>query len=216
MNTVRFGFYAGAVWALVSLILIIISLMNGDSTAWVELDFRPLTESVMLAASAFGGEPAFSRIILYAETGLPITPIHVALCVILAFGDGFASGFLIALLYNLISILREKSKPLPAMYFGVAAGIVLGISSGLLALTGIEYGINILSFDFTVRPVWGIFFALSGVVTAESLDTLRQSYTYFPGTYSGALAWAGWGFIDGFIGGLAISFIYIRLKRGRN
>ena len=213
MKTVRFGFYAGAAWALVSFILIIISLMNGDSTAWVELDFRPLTEIVMLSGSAFDVESAFSRIILYAETGLPLTPLHITLCLILAFADGFASGFLIALIYNLISIIREKSKPRRTIYFGVAAGIVLGVSSGLLALTGIKYDINILYFDFTVRPVWGIFFALSGLPTNESIETLRQSYTYFPSTYSGALAWAGWGFIDGFIGGLAISFIYLRLRR---
>ncbi|MEQ9619811.1 MAG: hypothetical protein RIG61_11660 [Deltaproteobacteria bacterium] len=214
MNTLRFGLYAGAAWALVSLILVIISLMNGDTSAWVELDFRPLTESVMLVADAFGGESAFSRIILYAETGLPITPVHVALCAIIAFADGFASGFLIALLYNLISIIRENSKPLPAIYFGAATGVVLGISSGLLALTGIEYGLNIQSFDFTVRPVWGIFSALSGTAAAESLETLRRSYIYFPGSYPGALAWAGWGFIDGFIGGLLISFVYVKLKRG--
>lgn len=214
MNTIRFGFYAGALWALVSLLLVIISLINGDSAAWVELDFRPLTESVMLIASAVGAESVFSPIILYAETGLPITPLHVSLSAILAFADGFASGFLIALFYNLISIIREGSKPLPALYFGIATGVVLGISSGLLALTGIEYGLKITSFDFTVRPVWGIFSVMSATLTSESIEAIQRSYTYFPKTYSGAFVWTVWGFIDGLIGGLVISFIYFRLRKG--
>ncbi len=211
MNTLRFGIYAGAAWALVSLILIILSIAGGADASWVELDFRPLTWGTLLIADGLGFSSSFRQVALYAEYGLPIEPVLLAVSLLLAFADGFVSGFLIALLYNLISIIREGSKPLPALYFGIAAGIVLGICSGMLALVGIMYGFLITSFDFTVRPVWALF-TLIPEPGSETYTALKDSYIYFPKQYAGALWWALWGFADGFIAGTVLAFIYTRTR----
>lgn len=212
MNTLRFGTYAGAAWALGSLMLIIFSIAGGSDASWVELDFRPLTWGTLLIANVLGLEYPFRQIALYAQYGFPIEPVLVAASLLLAFADGFVSGFLIALLYNLISIIREAGKPHPALYFGVAAGVMLGICSGLLALVGIEYGFLITSFDFTVRPVWALFTLVPDPgITAYTV--LSDSYLYFPKSYIGALVWTGWGFTDGFIWGVVIAYIYL-IARG--
>ena len=52
MNAIRFGIYAGVIWAIVSVVLIEISVMNGSEIAWVELDFRFLTGIVLIIIHA--------------------------------------------------------------------------------------------------------------------------------------------------------------------
>lgn len=212
MNTLRFGIYAGAAWALGSLILIIFSVVIGADASWVELDLRPLTWGALLVADALGLEYPFRQVALYAQYGFPVEPVLVAVSLALAFADGFVSGFLIAILYNLISIIREGGKPLPALYFGVASGVVLGICSGLLALAGIAYDFQITTFDFTVRPVWMLFTYVPDPGIA-AYTALGDSYLYFPETYLGVLEWAGWGFVDGFIWGVVIAYIYLAARK---
>jgi hypothetical protein len=212
MKILRFSLYAGIIWALVSLVLITASILAGDRMAWVELDFRTLTCTVLLAANALGLAPHVSRVAFFAETGLPITPLHVVPCLALSFADGFTSGAIIALVYKLLTGGRDGSALAKALTFGVSAGIALGISSGLLAVTREAYGVGISSFEFTVRPVWVMFYLLSKSRIPWSLHALRDSYIYFPKGYTGALVWTAWGFIDGLIEGAVISYIYLRVR----
>lgn len=211
MNTVRFGIYTGTIWVLVSLALIEFSISGGSHTAWVELDFRPLTCAVMLVVNALGHGGFFAPLVQFAEYGLPTDLPHVAGCLLLSFIDGFVSGFLIAIFYNLITIIRENSPARPALYFGIAAGIVLSISSALLALTVTEYGMCIVSFDFTIRPLW-LFFTFAPIEAGHAYAVLKESYILFPANLTGALWWALWGVIDGFVWGTILAYAYLRLR----
>ncbi|MFI5323650.1 MAG: hypothetical protein ACHQ6U_09005 [Thermodesulfobacteriota bacterium] len=212
MKTLRFGIYAGVLWALVSLVLIAASILTGYRMAWVELDFRTLTCAELLLADALGLASHVSGVAFFAETGLHITPIHVASCLAISFVDGFTSGSIIAIIYNAFAGNKDKSALRKAVYFGLASGIMLGISSGLLAITRTAYGVGITSFEFTVRPVWVTFYLLSRSGMPEFLAALRDSYIHFPKDCAGAFAWAAWGFIDGLIEGAVIAFIYLRLR----
>lgn len=212
MNTLRFGIYAGALWALVSLILIAASVLIGYRLAWVELDFRVLSGAFLLAADALGFGDSLSGIAYYADTGLPVTPLHVTACAALSFADGFTSGVIIALVYNMLTGRKERGTACKAAYFGIAAGVVLGIASGLLALVCMAYGVGIVSFDFTVRPVWVTFYLLSKTGLPGFLFPLMVSYVYFPNEPAGALAWAAWGFIDGLVGGAALAYLFLKFR----
>ncbi|MEW6144464.1 MAG: hypothetical protein AB1598_05545 [Thermodesulfobacteriota bacterium] len=212
MNAVRFGFYAGILWTLVSLILIVASVMIGYRFAWVELDFRILSGALFLAANALGFGDSVSGLAFYAETGLPVTPLHVIFCAAVSFADGFASGLVIALIYNAINRGKGGSIVRKALSFGVAAGIALGVASVLLALTCMTYGVGIVSFDFTVRPVWLAFYFWSKLGVPDFLLPLRDSYMYFPKNLAGALAWAAWGFIDGLVEGTVIAYLFLKVR----
>lgn len=215
MNPLRFGIYAGAVWALVSLILIAAALPMGLRMAWVELDFRILSGAFLLAAHALGLGDAVSGLAFYADTGLPLIPLHISACAALSFADGFASGVIIALVYNAVAG-RGGGIARKTLSFGVAAGAALGMASGILALTSNAYGLGIVSFDFTVRPVWVTFHNWSRLGMPDFLIPLRDSYIYFPNDYTGALAWAGWGFIDGLVGGAVIAYLFLKVRDIRN
>src|SRR3990170_2454542 len=176
MKTLRFGIYAGGLWALVSVTLIAASVLMGYRLAWVELDFRILSGSLLLAADALGFGESVRSFAIYADTGLPVTPIHIISCAAVSFVDGFTSGVIIALVYNMLTGRKEPGTARKAAYFGIA--------SGLLALTCMVYGIGIVSFDFTVRPVWVTFYLLSKTGMPEILSPIRDSYMYFPGDYT--------------------------------
>ena len=212
MKTLRFGIYAGGLWALVSVTLIAASVLMGYRLAWVELDFRILSGSLLLAADALGFGESVRSFAIYADTGLPVTPLHVTACAALSFVDGFTSGVIIALVYNMLTGRKEPGTARKAACFGIAAGITLGIASGLLALTCMVYGVGIVSFDFTVRPVWVTFYLLSKTGMPEILSPIRDSYMYFPGDYTGALAWAAWGFVDGLVGGAALAYLFLKFR----
>jgi hypothetical protein len=215
MKPLRFGIYAGALWALVSLILIIASVLIGYRFAWVELDFRILSGALLLAADALGFGDSLSGFAFYAETGLPVTPVHVISCAAVSFADGFASGAVIAVIYNALTRGKNGSVLRKALSFGIAAGVVLGIASGLLALVCMAYGVGIVSFDFTVRPVWVTFYMLSKAGMSDLLPAARDSYLYFPNEPTGALAWAAWGFLDGLVEGSVLAYLFLKF-RGNN
>lgn len=210
--TLRFGIYSGALWALVSLILIIASVLIGYRLAWVELDFRVLSGAVLLTADALGFGDNLSGFAFYAETGLPETPLHIISCAAVSFADGFASGVIIALIYNALTRGKNGSVLKKAVSFGIAAGVVLGIASGLLALVCMAYGVGIVSFDFTVRPVWVAFHEWSRLGVPDFLLPLWNSYMYFPGDFEGALGWAAWGFVDGLVEGTVLAYFYLKIR----
>ena len=212
MNTLRFGIYAGALWAIVSLVLIAASEIIGYRFAWVELDFRILSGALLLAADALGFGNSASGFAIYADTGLPVTPLHIISCAAVSFADGFTSGIIIAVIYNAITRGKTGSALSKALSFGIAAGVVLGIASGLLALVCTAYGVGIVSFDFTVRPVWLAFHEWSRLGIPDFLIPLRDSYMYFPGDFAGALAWTAWGFVDGLVEGAVIAYLYLRIR----
>jgi hypothetical protein len=212
MKPLRFGLYAGILWTLVSLILITASVIIGFRFAWVELDFRMLSGALLLAAKALGSGDSVSGFAFYAETGLPVTPLHVISCSAFSFADGFASGAAVALIYNAINRGKSGSVLRKALSFGIAAGIVLGIASGLLALVCKAYGVGIVSFDFTVRPVWMTFHFWSRLGIPDFLLPLRDSYVYFPRDFTGALAWAAWGFIDGLVEGTVLAYLFLKVR----
>ncbi len=214
MNPVRFGLYAGILWTVVSLALVSASIIIGYRLAWVELDYRILSGTFLLNAKYLGMGGAVSGLAFYAETGLPETPLHVISCAALSFADGFTSGLLIAIIYNALAAGKSGTVLSKSLSFGIAAGITLGIASGLLALACMAYGVGIESFDFTVRPVWLTFHVWSRLGIPDFLVPLRDSYMYFPKTLSGALEWAGWGFIDGLIEGSVIAYLYLRIRGG--
>jgi hypothetical protein len=212
MKTLRFGLLAGIIWTLVSLLLIAASVIIGYRFAWVELDFRILSGTFLLAAKALGLGDAVSGLAFFAETGLPVTFVHVISCAALSFADGFTSGLVIALVYNALDRGKGGGEVRKAVRFGIAAGVALGIASGLLALTCRAYGVGITSFDFTVRPVWLTFHTWWKLGIPDFLIPLWNSYMYFPDSLAGALAWAAWGFIDGLIEGTVLAYLFLQLR----
>ncbi|NIP23886.1 MAG: hypothetical protein GWN81_20315, partial [Phycisphaerae bacterium] len=191
MNAIRFGVYAGLIWALVSVVLIEISVINGSETAWVELDFRFLSGLGLITMYGLDLSAGVSEIIKIAQYGMPINALNSIAAIASGFIDGFVSGFFIAIYYNLISIVFE-SKDLPApLKFGVATGKVFGICSGLLGLVSMYYNFLIEAFSFSIRPV---FLAIMAI-PESSLTTLRESYLLFPHTYWGVIQWVLWGFV---------------------
>lgn len=209
MNVSRFALFAGALWGLGTLLIISISIMSGDKTGLIELDFRPLTATFMIAAYGLETGTYVSWLADYAENGLPLTVVSIALAFVLALIDGFASGWLIAFIYN---YLVEKKKFSAASAFGTAAGIVLAICSGLLAQVVLTCSLDIGSFDHSVRPVSFLFLLLSKAGLTEYVSAVRESYATFPKSGSGVLLWALWGFADGYIGGLIVYYIYTMLR----
>ncbi len=208
MNAIRFGVYAGLIWALVSVVLIEISVINGSETAWVELDFRFLSGLGLITMYGLDLSAGVSEIIKIAQYGMPINALNSIAAIASGFIDGFVSGFFIAIYYNLISIVFE-SKDLPApLKFGVATGKVFGICSGLLGLVSMYYNFLIEAFSFSIRPV---FLAIMAI-PESSLTTLRESYLLFPHTYWGVIQWVLWGFLDGFIAGAVLAYLFLKIK----
>jgi len=216
MNATRFGIYAGILWAGASLLLIEISILNGDPTAWVELDFRFLTGIALIILHAFDMGAYLSAVISYSQFGMPINALNTIIALITGFIDGFVSGFFIAVFYNLFSIIFEGKKFPTTIKFGIATGIVLGICSGLLAIISMLYNFEIPSFDFAVRPVFLAFLVISHIpqnLDGSIIATAIESYLMFPHGYGGVIEWTLWGFVDGFIGGVILAFIFLSLKK---
>lgn len=208
MNAIRFGVYAGVIWAIVSVVLIEISVMNGSDIAWVELDFRFLTAIVLIIIHAADMGESVSQLISYAQVGMPINAFNTIFAIVSGFIDGFISGFFIVIYYNLISIIFEKRDLPTSLKFGVATGKIFGICSGLLGLVSMYYNFQIASFSFSIRPVFLTFMALP----ESALSTLRESYLLFPHTYWGVIEWALWGFVDGFIAGTILALIFLKIR----
>jgi len=212
MKPIRFGIVAALAWALLSLLLVALSVLNGNTHAWVELDFRMLSGVVLIAGGALGFEQYVSDIIIYSQIGMPITVSNVVIDVALAFVDGFVCGVVIAAIYNRLTALIGNTNSGQVISFGISAGIVLGISSFLLAIVSVLYNFQMEHFDFTVRPVSVFFLAESKMGIAITPDIIRDSYTLLPKNYPGALWWLFWGFVDGFIGGAVLYYLYINTK----
>ena len=207
MRPLRFGIYAGIFWSLASLLLVVLSALGGGVTSWTELDFRLLTEVVVLAGDFLGYDRAFETVIRYAEYGVPITLPSVAAALLTAGIDGFAAGVITAAAYNILTAGRSPGAAGKALAFGAGLGAALGLASFLLSAVAIEYDFTMTEFDFTIRPVW-----LALTAMPDALPSLRDSYLTFPETYSGAAAWGAWGFVDGFIGGFAGAYAVLKIR----
>ena len=215
MNAIRFGLYAGIIWALASVLLIEISVMEGAPTAWVELDFRFLSGIALAILHALDIGASLSGVIQYSQFGMPINAINTIIAIITGFIDGFASGFFIAIFYNFLSIISEGKNFPTTIKFGIATGIVLAICSGLLALVSMQYNFEIDSFGFAIRPMYLTFQGISNItlITDGSfLSSAADSYLLFPNNKDGVIKWALWGFVDGFIGGVILAFVFTRIK----
>ncbi|GJM14762.1 MAG: hypothetical protein DHS20C13_00890 [Thermodesulfobacteriota bacterium] len=215
MNAIRFGLYAGIIWALASVLLIEISLMEGAATAWVELDFRFLSGIALVILHALDMETSLSGLIQYSQFGMPINAINSIIAIITGFIDGFVSGFFIAIFYNFLSIISEGKNFPTTIKFGIATGIVLAICSGLLALVSMLYNFEIDSFGFAIRPIYLTFQGISNITQitdASTIGAISKSYLMFPESYKGVFEWGLWGFVDGFIGGMILGFIFTRIK----
>jgi len=211
MRPIRFATYSGIVWACATLLLVVISMSQGDVFSWVELDFRPLTGTLLIASEALGLGSHFWQIISYAENGMPITPVNIILSTLLGFMDGFVSGALIALIYNFFQ--GKKAAPgFSVLSFALSFGIVFGLCSGLIAIVSVEYALRLETFDFSIRPLFLIFTQLEEFFRNEFLYKARESYLFFPKSYSGVFYWILWGFLDGFAGAAAGAFIYTKIK----
>ncbi|MGB2692978.1 MAG: hypothetical protein WBB48_07810 [Thermodesulfobacteriota bacterium] len=216
MNAIRFAIYTGIIWAVASVLLIEISVIQGAETAWVELDFRFLSgiTLVLLHSLDIGG--SLSEVINYMQFGMPINGINVIIAIITGFVDGFVSGFFIAIFYNFLSIISEGKNFPTTIKFGISTGIVLAICSGLLALVSVQYNFEIESFGFAIRPVFLTFLGISNLIEitqSSALATISESYLLFPDSNAGAISWTLWGFVDGFIGGVLISYFFTRIKK---
>ena len=215
MNAIRFAIYTGIIWALASVLLIEISVMEGAPTAWVELDFRFISGLALVILHSFDTGESLSELINYMQFGMPINAINVIIAIITGFIDGFVSGFFIAIFYNFLSIISEGRNFPTTIKFGIATGIVLAICSGLLALVSMQYNFEIESFGFAIRPMYLTFQEISNItqITDGSfLSSAADSYLLFPNNKDGVIKWALWGFVDGFIGGMILAFIFTRIK----
>ncbi len=216
MNAIKFAIYTGVIWAVASVLLIEISIMQGAETAWVELDFRFLSgiTLVLLHSLDIGG--SLSGLINYMQFGMPISGINVIIAIITGFIDGFVSGFFIAIFYNFLSIISEGKNFPTTFKFGIATGMVLAICSGLLAFVSMQYNFEIESFGFAIRPVFLTFLGISNITQiadGSMLDAVSQSYLIFPDSGKGVFEWGLWGFVDGFIGGALIAYFFTRIQK---
>jgi hypothetical protein len=215
MNAIRFGIYTGILWAGASLLLIEVSILNGAPTAWVELDFRFLSVIILIILHAFDLGANLSAVISYSQFGIPITALNTIIALITGFIDGFLSGFFIAIFYNFLSIISEGRKFPATIKFGIATAIVLAICSGLLAIVSMLYNFEITSFGFAIRPVYLTFLGIPSLVQIPEgslLSSAMESYLMFPHGYGGVIGWTLWGFVDGFIGGTILAFIFMSIK----
>jgi len=215
MNAIRFGLYTGILWAGASLLLIELSILNGALSAWVELDFRFLTGITLIILHSLDLGANLSELIHYAQFGMPVNTLNTIIALVTGFLDGFVSGFFIAIFYNFFSIISEGKNFPTTVKFGIATGIVLGICSGLLALISMLYNFEITSFDFAIRPVFLTFLGISNItqnLDGSLLSEVMKSYSLFPHDYGGAIEWALWGFVDGFIIGAILSFLFLKIK----
>ncbi len=216
MNAIRFATYTGIIWALASVLLIEISVMEGAPTAWVELDFRFLSGITLVLLHSLDVGGSLSELIDYMQYGMPISAINVIIAIITGFIDGFASGFFIAIFYNFLSIISEGKNFPTTIKFGIATGIVLAICSALLALVSIQYNFEIESFGFAIRPMFLIFLGISNIiqiVDGSTLGAISESYLIFPISGRGVVEWGLWGFVDGLIGGILVAFLFTRIKK---
>ena len=207
MSTLKSGLYGGVIWAGVSLLLIAVSFVQGDYTSWVELDFRPLSGAVLLAAEAMGQSGKFEPLIAYAQNGMPINTFNVVFSAILGFTDGFICGLLIAFLYNVISGANTTGR-FSVLSFGLSFGIVFGVCSGMLAAVALVYAFELQTFDFTIKPLFLLFTQFEEFFRNEFLYRARESYVYFPNSFTGVFYWTLWGFLDGLAGGALIAYIF--------
>jgi len=215
MNAIRFGLYTGILWAGASLLLIELSILNGAPTAWMELDFRFLSGITLIILHSFDVGAHLSKLILYSQYGMPINALNTIIALITGFIDGFVSGFFIAIFYNFLSIISEGRNFPTTIKFGIATGIVLGICSWLLALISMLYNFEITSFGFAIRPMFLTFTGISNIhqiAQGSLLSGAMESYLTFPHSYGGAVEWGLWGFVDGFIGGVSISYLFLKIK----
>lgn len=212
MRLVRFAVYSGVVWACATLLLVFISIFQGDPASWVELDFRPLTGIILIAADALGLGSHFGQIITFAENGMPITPFNVAAAALLGFADGFVSGVIIALIYNLFQG-KNAAPGFSVLSFALSFAVVFGLCSGIFAVASVEYALRLETFDFSVRPLFLVFTQLEEFFRNEFLYNARDSYLSFPKSYSGVFYWILWGFLDGFAGGAAGAYLYKKIMR---
>jgi hypothetical protein len=215
MNAIRFGLYTGILWAGASLLLIELSILNGAPTAWVELDFRFLTGIVLIILNSLDFGANLSELIHHAQFGMPANALNTIIALITGFIDGFVSGFFIAIFYNFLSIISEGKNFPTTIKFGIATGIVLGICSWLLALISMLYNFEITSFSFAIRPLFLTFAGISNIhqiAQGSLLSGAMESYLTFPHSYGDAVEWGIWGFVDGFIGGVSISYLFLKIK----
>jgi len=215
MNAIRFGLYTGILWAGASLLLIELSILNGAPTAWVELDFRFLSGIALIILHSLDLGANLSELIHYAQFGMPANALNTIIALLTGFIDGFVSGFFIAIFYNFLSIISEGKNFPTTIKFGIATGIVLGICSWLLALISMLYNFEITSFDFAIRPVFLTFTGISNIhqiAQGPLLSGAMKSYLTFPHSYGGAVEWGLWGFVDGFIGGVSISYLFLKIR----
>lgn len=213
VSTLKSATYGGVIWAGVSLLLIAISLIQGDYTSWVELDFRPLTGTVLLGAEVLDQSARFQTLISYAQNGMPISVFNVIASAVLGFVDGFICGFFISVLYN---YFRGESGAFgfSVLSFGLSFGIVFGVCSGILAAVSVVYSFEIETFDFSIKPLFLLFTQFEEMFRNEFLYKARESYIYFPNSFTGVFYWTLWGFLDGLASGAALAYIYSLTKRG--
>ncbi len=215
MNAIRFGLYTGILWAGASLLLIELSILNGAPTAWVELDFRFLTGIVFIILNSLDFGANLSELIHHAQFGMPANALNTIIALLTGFIDGFVSGFFIAIFYNFFSIISEGKNFPTTIKFGIATGIVLGICSWLLALISMLYNFEITSFGFAIRPLFLTFAGISNIhqiAQGSLLSGAMESYLTFPHSYGGAVEWGLWGFVDGLVGGVSISYLFLKIK----
>jgi len=215
MNAIRFAVYTGILWTIASVLLIEISIIQGAPTAWVELDFRLLSGTVLIILNSLDLGTNLSELIQYAQFGMPVNALNTITSLITGFIDGFTSGFFIAIFYNFLSIISEGKNFPTTIKFGIATGIVLGICSGLLAIVSIQYNFEMNSFGFAIRPMFLTFLGISNIaqITDGSfLSTVSKSYLIFPDGYGSTFEWGLWGFVDGFIGGVILALTFTRIR----
>lgn len=210
MRALKSGIIGGIIWACASLLLVAISIALGDQVSWVELDFRPLTGTVLLAADALGLGTKFDTFISYAQNGMPITPENIVISIALGFADGFASGFLIALIYNILKG-KQAAPGISVLSFGLSFGLVFALCSGILAAVSLAYAFHLESFDFSIKPLFLLLTQFEEFLSSEFLYRAKESYIYFPKNTAGVFYWILWGFIDGFAGGALLAYIYTKI-----
>jgi hypothetical protein len=214
ISELKLGLLIGITWSLLSILLVAFAYFSDMKLALLELDFRLLTTLVLLIAWMLKLQEHFSFIVRAAEHGFTFTYLNIFISVTIGFVDGFADGVLIGWIYNSLQHLRKSINRFNVLNFSISTGIVFGLSSLLLALVTYFYNYGPVSYGYNYRPFSIIFMITERLINLGDLGILlRQSYLYFPKSYSGILEWLCWGFADGFIIGLIAASLYKCAKK---
>jgi len=140
----------------------------------------------------------------------------------------FLSGIALIILHsldlgaNLSELIHYAQFGMPANALNTIIALLTGFIDGFVSGFFIAIFYNFLSIisegkNFPTTIKFGIATGIvlgicSWIAQGSLLSGAMESYLTFPHSYGGAVQWGLWGFVDGFIGGVSISYLFLKIK----